>query len=160
MLEKPNPNQIVKNIETFTNLQPENGVNNFVLEGSIPDGEIRTVAAAAIFPSISLYGSPWFAIVSLNGEGHEAMAKYHSKIARLTVTERIKSYGIHDDEQMRWFYTTVSSLQGLPIITICFGQSVASGDEITIMHSIVGISPETAVREFQNQARTRLASLS
>ena len=138
--------QVLIRIQEFTNIPPTNGVNNFVLEGSIQRSPTHTLVAAALFPSPSAAGKPWSVIASVNGEGRAAMPKYQSKIAHLEVSERIKSFGIQDDQEIRYTLTQVCRLQGLPIITISFAKYQNSGDDLILLNSIAGISPETAVR--------------
>jgi len=160
MFEQLNLTQVLERIETFTNIQPSSGVNNFVLEGPLQEGGTRTLVAAALFPAVAAHGDPWCVIASVNGEGREAMPKYHSKIARLKVSQRIMSFGIVDNEVIRGLITEGCRLNGLPIITISFAKYRDSGDDLILMNTIAGISPVTALREFQMKTRERLATLS
>jgi len=157
-LERPDPLFIASRIQEFTNRHPSQGVNNFVLEGPIRQSSTHTLVAAALFPTPE--GGTSLAIVGSVPPEPEAMARYHGRIIRLSINERIQKLGIQDEEDVRSMMATISSLNSWPISTICFAQYQQTGEDIVMMYAIRGISPQAALSEFQEKSRDRLSTLS
>lgn len=115
---------------------------------------------AAILPSIGFDSSQTYLIVSMKGVQPDDMPKYNSRIAHLPISDRLRSLGVIDSPLQRKYATLRCRQLGLPIMTISFAEYVNSGDELTVLHTIAGISPVTALEEFREIAIHRLAGLS
>lgn len=160
MSEHLNLLQVARSIEAFTNISPNKGVNYFILDGPVRHEATITQVAAALFPPVSELGTPWSVMISTTGEGREATEKYHSKILQLEINDRVRAFDFKDNPRIRAMFMKGCSLKGLPFITISFGRYKKTGDELVMLHSITGISPDTALREFQNKSRSKLSILS
>ncbi len=160
MEEKPDLLGIAQRIEEFTNQGPENDVSNFVLEGPLQNDATITRVAAALFPPKAAGVDPYCAILTTDPNEKGKMAEYHSRILRLNINDRIQQLHVPDDPMTREIMTQLCNLNGWPVIAIMFARYKRSTDEVIVMHSIAGMSPQTALREFQNKSRERIAKLS
>lgn len=159
MNEGLTPSHIAKSVEAFTNIPPQGGVNNFVIEGPVQEGATLTRVTAALFPPVVPGGEGAVALISGDEQDAARMRVYYTRVMGLSVSERIKSFKIPDNKQLRERVTAVCRLQGMPFMTISFATYENTGDPLVILHSIAGIAPETALSELQNVAQQRLASL-
>lgn len=144
-------------IQEFTNVPPEKGVNNFVIEGEIRESRTITDVAIAIFPESN--GGRSIAAVAANPEAKAQMGDFYSRILKINLSERVKSEDVEDIPLLREVSESHSQINGLPSIALTFAKYEKTGEDVTVLYVIRGISAATALEELQGKARERLAKL-
>lgn len=147
-------------VQEFIRLTPSQGVSNFVLEGPIHDEDVNTTVFAALFPNPFNEMGLQSAIFTTDSRERGKMAYYHSRILRLEISERIRNFHVPDDDFYRTVMTGRCILNGWPVTAITFSCYQQTLEEVVMMYTIAGNSPDTALREFQIKSRERISMLS
>ena len=148
--------RLASGIQEFTNIPPEDGVNNFVIEGEIRESRTMTDMAIAIFPEITGHS---IAAVATSPEMKAETAAFYSRILKLNLSERVKNEDVPDIPSLRGISESRSQLNGWPIIALTFAKYEESGEDVTVLYMVNGISAATALEQLQEMLRERLAKL-
>ena len=159
MSEQLKPEMFMARIVGFCKLLPNEGVSNFVLQGPISQEDRLVKTAAGLFPPVGFSISPTSAIATAEHTEKGKMSEYHSRILNLSMSERILDLNIPDDRAIREEMTKFCKRMGYPTIAIVFGKYRDSGLDYVTLHSVAGISPQTALQEFKKKSRQRLSIL-
>lgn len=149
--------RIFQVVTDFLHKGPQNGVNNFVLEGpgNVPTNYNEFIA---LFPPIT-DGEVNFVILASTPQHRDDPKYFYEKVLKLEISDRIKSLRIVDHLLIRRGFEAISSLEGLPIIVLAIGKTLETNEENIALFCIKGISPETALAELQEKVQQRKTRL-
>lgn len=149
----------LQKMSEFGNLRPIDGASNFVISGDIqPDSEWVIDVGAGLFPGISSATDAGVVIVTTIPDDQKSAPYYHSQILRMELPERVKNLGVPDIDTVRQILTQRSLMNGWPTIMITFSHYLDTGKQFVTLQCITGISPQTALNEFQKVSQRRLIS--
>lgn len=155
-LEQLNPQEIREKIAEFIKWGPENGINNFIISGPVRDVPIEFTIFAGLYPPHIFGPETACVIVGNDPEGSARAPHYHSRILQLRISERIKRFKIRDIPVLRRKMEQQVALNKMPCVAICVGQTRDTKEEVVLLAFIEGMSPETALKEFQDKSKNRL----
>lgn len=144
------------NVETFTRFGTEHSVNTFLLRG-IPAGYGTPLVYAGCFPR--LYGEKRGLVLVHATRPNIELNPYIQKILDLAVPEHQRRIGIRNDARIRKGIEDIVTAGSLPSFALVIGESTRTRKEVITLHAIVGVSPETALREIQDGMRKGRARL-
>lgn len=156
--EQLNPQEIMGQIAEFFRLGPEKGINNFIINGPVRDAPIEFTIFAGLYPPHILSPEHTCVIVGNDPEGLTRAPHYHSKILKLQLSERVRQFKIKDIPSLRRGMERWVALNKMPYIAIGFGHTQDTNEEVVLLAFIAGISPETALKEFQDKSKNRLVT--
>lgn len=160
-IEGNRPGQIIERVAEFARLSIKGGVSNWIIEGPVADVPTVLKAFVALFPSAPPTEDRTFLIVTTDGQyGSYQASWYYSRILNLSLSQRITKLGIKEDESVRRSMERRCVINGMPSIMLAFGRVAATNKNVVILFSVMGTSPESALRELQEVTRQRLARLS
>lgn len=133
-------------------------VANFMISGS--ESALEAQVDLHIFAGLfrfELFSDRTDMVVAGVG-GRDGVEKADSKILGLSVPERVLKLGVEPapprvQEGMR----LLCAIQGFPYAIIGFGETVGSEEPVAVLATVIGMTPEVVLAEFQSKARERLA---
>lgn len=88
--------------------------------------------------------------------GLNALTLYR-RILALEVPKRIKDLRIESDAEVRANLESLFSIQGMPSTVVALGNTLSNNKNVTIISTLAGASPETALSEIQEKVKGRMA---
>ena len=154
--ERLDLNQLMENMVAFARL-PE--ARNFILSGPVKDEPIDITAVAGLYSPHTLSNEPTCLIATISPEEKRKKPQHHhSQILKLKIPDRIIAQNIPDEPALRAMSELRSVLNLMPYIVIAFGHFRSTKEEVIILSTPNGISPQTALKEFQENSRSRLTT--
>ena len=143
MGERKEPDIFSQNIRRFIRLGNEHGVNNYRIVGT-PGRHAMLEVLFGHFPGVC--GTT--GMVLATGEPGVDPDEYIKKVLELKVPEDMINLGVPDNKTLRDGVERIMLRGAFPSQVLAIGRS--GEQEIIILYSIVGISPETALKEIQS----------
>lgn len=142
-------------IQEYFKLGPLAGVNNFVLKGPI-DVPTRFKTIIGVFPIPGKEDERNY--LMLTTEKNQEPLLCYSKILDLEPPQRTRGLAV-DNRVIREFSEHWAAAQKMPSIAIGIGEAVKTEEEVIVLFSVWGISPEKALKEIQEATRLRKIKL-
>ena len=145
--------QTYERIKAF--LKDTRVMQQFIINGKREDTPIDCYFFIALFPTLT--DSSLLEFVSLHTKPDNLRAdKYYKKIINTTIPQSVKRLGLKDDVTLIERMKISQALQGLPIIVTSVGKRRSDKQEVILLSTTTGFSPETALGYVQSELRDRL----
>lgn len=145
--------EVFGRMRDFMRQGPQDGVNNFTLEGPI-DVPTNMIHFIGLFPTWG--GGP--ELIAISTTGANAL-KIYPIVSGMKLPQRVRDMKIKGDVELRRLSEIVSNLNGWPSILIAIGQTRETQEQVVVMFSVVGMKPEDAFKEIQERVKSRLDSM-
>ena len=150
-----NPDLLREKLKTFVSMGNEQGVNIFKIVGMpYPNSAGIRETIVGLFPKIKPKG-----VLMVSGQLAGPETTLYSRIIKLEVPQDALDIDAPDTKNVRDHMEKGTSELNLPSCALVFGRDIKSGEEIIVLYALVGIAPETALREIQIGVRQALAQM-
>ena len=142
--------RLVDGMSRFLRLTPEQGVNNVLVKG--PNEQRMRGRTAQPVVRVGLFAqslSPYSLKLAAATPGDCDFQPYRERILKMELPEPAKQTGVKDSEGVRRGMEKII-LGQFPSIELVFAQVSDPEEEAILLYFIVGISPQTALKEVQD----------
>ncbi len=158
------PVDLAVKMEEFATQGPEKGINNFIINGSRRDVQTIFKGFIGVFPyaddaaryETGLAITPF----GLSLDPQPDARRYYREALGLSLPRAIARLPITDAEDIRRLVERVLARNAMPSIVLGFARAFDTEEDLVVLFSIPGYSPQTALRLVQQESRGRLASFS
>lgn len=132
----------------------EKGVNLFTLKGIDVPTFFETFIC--IFPDLI---STQKTDINMVGTKIVDAKSIYKKILDLELPDRLKNIPVKDDEDLSRGLKRHMAMRGLPALMVALGKTQEKNEEVIVLFSVAGISPETGLKEVKKRIKERLSRL-